>query len=31
MVGLGVVRPVVLTVGDPFRTEVVAKMCEKSE
>ena len=29
--GLGVIRPIVCTVGDPFRCEVVAKMCEKSE
>lgn len=30
-VGHGVIRPVVLTVGDPFRCELVAKKCEKSE
>ena len=27
----GVIRPTVITVGDPFRCEVVAKMCEKYE
>ena len=30
-VGPGVVRPVVLAVGDPFRCEVLAKLCDKSE
>lgn len=30
-VGHGVVRQVVLTVGDPFRCEQIAKKCEKSE
>ena len=30
-VGPGVIRPTCITVGDPFRCEVVAKMCEKYE
>ena len=30
-VGLGVIRPVVLTVGDPFRCDVVAKLCDRAE
>jgi len=30
-VGPGVIRPTVITVGDPFRCEAVAKMCEKYE
>ena len=30
-VGPGVVTPVVLTVGDPFRCEVVAKFCEEAK
>jgi uridine phosphorylase len=30
-VGLGVIRPVVLTVGDPFRCEVVAKLCDSAK
>lgn len=29
--GPGVIRPTVVAVGDPFRCEVVAKMCEKYE
>ena len=29
-VGLGVIRPVVLTVGDPFRCDVVAKLCDEA-
>ena len=27
-VGLGVVRPVVLCCGDPFRSKVIAEMCD---
>ena len=30
-IGHGVIKPVVLTVGDPFRCEVVAKLCDKYE
>jgi uridine phosphorylase len=30
-VGPGVVRPTVIVVGDPFRCEVVAKLCDKYE
>lgn len=30
-IGHGVIKPVVLTVGDPFRCEIVAKLCDKSE
>lgn len=29
--GLGIISPVVLTVGDPFRTLLVASLCEKAE
>ena len=30
-VGPGVVRSTVIAVGDPFRSEVVAKLCDKYE
>jgi uridine phosphorylase len=30
-VGLGVIRPVVITVGDPFRCEIVAKLCDQAK
>lgn len=30
-VSLGAIRPVVLTVGDPFRCDTVAKLCDKHE
>lgn len=28
-VGPGVIRPIILAVGDPFRCEVLAKLCDK--
>ena len=30
-VGLGVVRPVVCTCGDPFRSKIIAEMCDTHE
>jgi hypothetical protein len=30
-VGLGVINPVVLTVGDPFRCDIVSDMCEEAK
>ena len=30
-VGLGVVRPVVLCCGDPFRSKIIAEMCDTHE
>lgn len=30
-IGHGVIRPVVLTVGDPFRCELVASFCDQAE